>query len=325
MGGGWALAAHGGAGVIERGLLRPDQEAAYRRAMAHAAEAGAAVLRAGGRALAACEEGVRAMEDDPLFNAGRGSAFTADGEVEMDASIMDGRDLAAGAVAGVISIKNPVSLARAVMERSPHVFLVGHGAEAFARSEGLETAPPAYFFTLRRWSALEHALDERGLPPPPRPAGVVDDLAAALAHDEGKRGTVGVVARDVYGDVAAATSTGGTTGKRWGRVGDSAIIGAGAYASNRGCAVSATGAGEYFIRLAVAKEICALVEHRGLALQAAADAVVQEQLTALGGDGGVIAVSPDGAVAWSFNTAGMYRARIGAAEPLTVGLYKDDP
>lgn len=293
--------------------------------MAQAAEAGAAVLRAGGRALAACEAGVRAMEDDPLFNAGRGSVFTADGAVEMDAAVMDGRDLAAGAVAGVTSVKNPVSLARAVMERSPHVFLVGHGAEAFARSVGAETAPPAYFFTLRRWSSLEHELERRGLPPPPRPEGVEDDLAAALAHDEGKRGTVGMVARDVHGDVAAATSTGGTTGKRWGRVGDSPLIGAGTYASNRGCAVSATGAGEFFIRLAVAKEISALVEHRGMPLQSAVDAVVQDQLTALGGDGGVIAVAPDGALAWSFNTLGMYRARIGDGAPLVVGIYGDDP
>lgn len=321
----WSLAAHGGAGVIERGHLKPAQEAAYRQAMAHAAEAGAAVLRAGGRALAACEEGVRVMEDDPLFNAGRGSVFTADGGVEMDAAVMDGRDLSAGAIAGVTSVKNPVSLARAVMERSPHVFLVGHGAEAFARSVGLDTAPPAYFFTARRWSALERELDRRGLPPPPRPEGVVDDLAAALAHDEGKRGTVGVVARDVHGDVAAATSTGGTTGKRWGRVGDSPLIGAGTYASNRGCAVSATGAGEFFIRLAAAKEISALVEHKGLALQAAVDAVVQDQLTAVGGDGGVIAVAPDGAIAWGFNCAGMYRARLSAAEPLVISIYKDDP
>jgi beta-aspartyl-peptidase (threonine type) len=211
------------------------------------------------------------------------------------------------------------------MEQSPHVFLVGHGAEAFARSVGFETEPLAYFFTLRRWSALEHELDRRGLPPPPRPAGVIDDLAAALAHDEGKRGTVGVVARDAYGDVAAATSTGGTTGKRWGRVGDSPLIGAGTYASNRGCAVSATGAGEFFIRLAVAKEVSALVEHRGLSLQAAVDAVVQDELTAIGGDGGVVAVAPDGAMAWSFNSSGMYRARISDGEPLVVGIYKDDP
>jgi len=321
----WSLAAHGGAGAIERGLLRPEQERAYRQGVARAAEAGAAVLRAGGRALCACEEAVRVMEDDPLFNAGRGSVFTADGGVEMDAAIMDGRDLAAGAVAGVSSIRNPVSLARAVMERSPHVFLVGHGAEAFARSMGLETAPSAYFFTLRRWSALEHELDRRGLPPPPRPEGVLDDLAAALAHDEGKRGTVGVVARDSNGNVAAGTSTGGTTGKRWGRVGDSPLIGAGTYASNASAAVSGTGEGEYFIRLALAHRICALVEFEGLPLQAAADRVVQDDLTKLGGQGGVICVVPDGQMAWSFNTSGMYRARISHDQAMVVGIYKDDP
>jgi beta-aspartyl-peptidase (threonine type) len=320
----WSLVAHGGAGVIDRGDLRPEQERAYRAAMARAAEAGAAVLRAGGRALDACEAGVRVLEDEPLFNAGRGAVFTADGTVELDAALMDGRDRAAGAVAGVTAVRNPIALARAVMELSPHVFLVGEGADTFARRAELETVPPNYFFTERRWKSLERELARLGLPVPPRPAGARDDLVAALAHDEGKRGTVGVVARDVHGDVAAATSTGGTTAKRFGRVGDSPLIGAGTYASNRGCAVSATGAGEFFIRLVVAKEICALVEHKELSLQAAADAVVQDELTALGGDGGVIAVAPDGAMAWSFNTSGMYRAKISDAEPLVVGIYKDD-
>ncbi|MDB5448534.1 MAG: Asparaginase, partial [Phenylobacterium sp.] len=245
--------------------------------------------------------------------------------IELDAAVMDGRTLEAGAVAGVTRTRNPVSLARAVMARSDHVFLIAEGADAFSRHAGLEQVEPGYFFTERRWRSLERELARRGLPVPARPAGARHDAAAALAHDEGKRGTVGVVARDVHGDVAAATSTGGTTAKRWGRVGDSPLIGAGTYASNRACAVSATGDGEFFIRLAVAKEICALVEHRGLGLQAAIDAVVQGELTALGGDGGVIAVGPDGTMAWSFNTSGMYRARIGAAEPLSVGIYKDDP
>jgi beta-aspartyl-peptidase (threonine type) len=321
----WSLAAHGGAGMIDRGDLRPEQERAYREAMACAAQAGAAVLRTGGRALDACEAAARALEDEPLFNAGRGAVFTADGKVELDAAVMDGRRLEAGAVAGVTRARNPISLARAVMERSPHVLLIGAGADAFAGEVGLEQVEPAYFFTERRWTALERTLAKQGLPPPPRPEGAQDDAAAALAHDEGKRGTIGVVARDVHGDVAAATSTGGVTAKRWGRVGDSPLIGAGAYASNRGCAISATGAGEFFIRLAVAKEICALVEHKGLALQAAVDVVVQDQLAALGGDGGVIAVAPDGTLAWSFNTSGMYRARISEAQPLAVGIYKDEP
>jgi beta-aspartyl-peptidase (threonine type) len=321
----WALVAHGGAGVIERAHLKPEQERAYRDAMARAAQAGAAVLRAGGRALDAAEAAVRLMEDDPLLNAGRGSVFTAEGRVELDAAVMDGRTLAAGAVAGVSRTRNPVSLARAVMERSPHVFLIGEGADALARHAGLEQVEPAWFFTERRWKALERELARQDLPLPPRPAGARDDVLAALAHDEGKHGTVGAVARDERGDVAAATSTGGTTAKRWGRVGDSPVIGAGTYASNRSCAVSATGAGEFFIRLAIAKEISARVEHRGVSLQAAVDDVVQGELAALGGDGGVIAVAPDGTMAWSFNTSGMYRARISAAEPLTVGIYKDDP
>jgi beta-aspartyl-peptidase (threonine type) len=320
----WALVIHGGAGLIRRGQLSGQQDAAYRGALAHAAEEGAAVLRAGGRALDACEAAVRRMEDDPLFNAGRGSVFTAEGRVEMDAAIMEGAGLRAGAVAGVAGVRNPVSLARAVMERSPHVFLIGVGAEAFAREAGCEIVPQAWFFTERRWRSLARELGRRGLAVPPRPAGARDDRAAELAYDEGKRGTVGAVARDAHGDLAAATSTGGTTAKRWGRVGDSPLIGAGTYASNRGCAVSATGAGEVFIRLAVAKEICALVEHKGLPLQAAVDAVVQGELAALQGDGGVIAAAPDGTLAWSFNTAGMYRARIGAHEPLAVALYGDE-
>jgi beta-aspartyl-peptidase (threonine type) len=321
----WSLVIHGGAGVIERRHLRPEQEEAYREALARAAEAGASVLRAGGAALDAAEVAVRVMEDDPLFNAGRGAVFTAEGRVELDAAVMDGRTLAAGAVAGVSRTRNPVALARAVMDGSPHVFLIGEGADAFARSVGLAQVEPAYFFTERRWKALERGLARLDLPIPPRPDGVQEDALAALAHDEGKRGTVGAVARDRRGDLAAASSTGGTTAKRWGRVGDSPVIGAGVYASNRACAVSATGAGEYFIRLAVAKEICALVEHRGLALQAALDEVVQQQLPAIGGDGGVIAVAPDGRMGWSFNTSGMYRARISSGEPLVVGVYKDDP
>jgi L-asparaginase / beta-aspartyl-peptidase len=321
---GWALAIHGGAGVIRRADLKPEQDQAYREALARAAETGAAILGSGGRAVDACEAAVRRMEDDPLFNAGRGSVFSAQGRVEMDAAIMEGRGLQAGAVAGVSTAKNPVSLARAVMERSGHVFLIGAGAEAFAREAGLEAAGSDYFFTERRWRALERELGKAGLPAPPRPAGARDDRVAALAHDEGKRGTVGAVARDVGGDVAAAASTGGITGKRWGRVGDTPLIGAGVYASNRGCAVSATGAGEFFIRLAVAKEICALVEHRGMGLQQAVDAVVQGELAAIGGDGGVIAVAPDGALAWSFNTEGMHRASVARAQPLRVAIYGDE-
>jgi beta-aspartyl-peptidase (threonine type) len=322
----WALVVHGGAGAITRDDLRPEQDAAYREAMATAAQAGAAVLRAGGSAMDAIEAAIHLLEDDPLFNAGRGAAFTAEGRNELDASIMDGATLSAGAVAGVTTTRHPISAARAVIEGSTHVMLGGEGADAFARSQGLEQVDPVYFFTERRWRALEKGLARLGLPMPARPPGAPEDMSgkAALVHEEGKHGTVGVVARDVHGDVAAGTSTGGSSAKRWGRVGDSPIIGAGTYASNKGCAVSCTGAGEYFIRLGVAHEICALVQHRGLSLQAAADQVIQQDLTALGGDGGIIAVAPDGQMAWSFNTPGMYRARIADGQPLVVGVYKDD-
>jgi len=323
----WAILVHGGAGTIDRGDLRPEQEAAYRAALGRVAETGAAVLKRGGSALDAVQAGIVLLEDDPLFNAGRGAVFTADGRNELDAAVMEGRAMKAGAVAGVTRTRHPISLARAVMEHSPHVFLVGEGADAFARTQHLEQVDPAWFFTERRWRSLEKALKSEGLPIPPRPVGaaLAPDAAAALAHDEGKHGTVGMVALDSHGDVAAGTSTGGVTAKRWGRVGDSPIIGAGTYASNRSCAVSATGAGEYFIRLTVAREICALVEYKRLSLQAAVDQVVQKELTTIGGDGGVIAVAPDGQMAWSFNTSGMYRARLSDGQPLVVGIYKDDP
>jgi len=284
-------------------------------------------LKKGGSALDAIEASIHILENEPLFNAGRGAVFTADGKNELDASIMEGRTLKAGAVAGVTRTRHPISLARAVMEKSPHVFLIGDGADAFSKAQGLEQVEPSYFFTERRWRSLEAELKKQGLPIPKRPEGAAlkPDEAAALAHDEGKRGTVGVVALDAQGNVAAGTSTGGTTAKRWGRVGDSPIIGAGTFASNASCAVSATGTGEYFIRLTVAREVCALVEHKGLSLQAAADQVIQSNLTALKGDGGVIAVAPNGDMAWSFNTSGMYRAKIADGRPLVVGIYKDDP
>lgn len=322
----WSLVVHGGSGVIERTDLTPQQDRAYRAALATAAEAGAAVLRAAGAAVDAVEAAVRVLEDDPLFNAGRGAVFTAQGKVELDAAIMDGASLKAGAVAGVTRTRNPISLARAVMARSEHVFLNGEGADAFAAAQGLAQVEPGYFFVERRWRALEKQLAREGAAVPPRPAGApANEDVAALAHDEGKRGTVGVVACDSKGDVAAGTSTGGTTAKRWGRVGDSPVIGAGTYAANASAAVSGTGEGEYFIRLALAHRICALVEFAGLTLQAACDRVVQQDLEALGGHGGVIAVAPDGSSAWSFNTSGMYRARIAHDQALVVGIYKDDP
>lgn len=322
----WSLVVHGGSGVIDRADLKPEQDRAYRAALTRASEAGAAVLGASGAALDAVEAAVAVLEDDPLFNAGRGAVFTAEGRVELDAAIMDGATLEAGAVAGVTRTRNPISLARCVMERSAHVLLMGPGADAFSADHRLEQVDPGYFFVERRWRALERQLERDGLPVPPRPPGVRSSLSvAALAHDEGKRGTVGAVARDMAGNVAAGTSTGGTTGKRWGRVGDSPLIGAGTYASNASAAVSGTGEGEYFIRLALAHRICALVELSGLSLQAAVDRVVQDDLGALGGQGGVIAVAPDGHMAWSFNTSGMYRARVAAGRGLEVAIYKDEP
>lgn len=320
----WAIAIHGGAGAIAPGQLKPEQEAAYRASLERIILAGGEVLEHGGSALDAVEAAVRLLEDDPLYNSGRGAVFTAEGRSELDAAIMDGRTLDAGAVAGVTRAAHPITLARAVMERSDHVMLMGSGADAFAESLGVEPVEPGHFFTERRWKSLVRSLEAQGLPVPPRPPGASQDPRAELAHDEGKHGTVGAVAVDIHGHVAAATSTGGLTAKRWGRIGDSPIIGAGTYASDQACAVSATGSGEFFIRLAVAHEIAALVRHRGLSLPAATDAVVQDQLTALGGDGGVIAAGPDGALAWSFNTSGMYRARLAEGGAPVIGVYKDD-
>lgn len=321
----WAIVVHGGAGVIERKQLTAEQEQAYREAMRKVTGSGAKLLAAGKPALDVIEATIGMMEDDPLFNAGRGAVFTAQGRNELDAAIMDGKTLQAGSVAGVTRTRHPISLARRVMDASPHVMLVGTGADAFSAQQGLEQVEPGWFYTQRRWDALATFLKANKLPLPGKPSGIAgDDPAKNLAHDEGKKGTVGVVVLDTSGNVAAGTSTGGTTGKRWGRVGDSPIIGAGTYASNQSCAVSATGTGEYFIRLSVAHEICSLVKYRGMSLQAAADQVVQQQLTQLQGDGGIIAVAPDGQTAWSFNTSGMYRARAAEGQPLTIGIFKDE-
>lgn len=323
----WSIVVHGGAGVIERAEMDPATEAAYRAALGSAVRAGGDVLAKGGSALDAVETVIQQMEDDPLFNAGRGAVFSAEGRNELDASIMDGATLKAGAVAGVTRTRHPISLARAVMDKSPHVFLIGEGAERFARSQGLEEAPPAFFFTERRWQALERELQAQGLPAPPRPVGAPPPPAqrsGRVAPDDHRFGTVGVVVRDARGNFAAGTSTGGLTAKRWGRAGDTPVIGAGTYAKNGVCAVSATGTGEYFIRLAVARSICARIELRRETAQRATDEVIQKELTALGGDGGVIVVGPRGEPVWSFNTSGMYRARMVAGRAPEVAIYKDE-
>jgi len=325
----WALVIHGGAGVIERKAMTPEADASYRAGMKQAAEAAEAVLDRGGSAMDAVEAAIRLLEDNPLFNAGKGAVFTYDGKVELDAAIMDGSNMKAGAVAGVRTVRHPISLARAVMEHSPHVMLAGAGADTFAATQGLEIVPQSYFFTERRWQSLIKQLQKEHAPIPPRPDGAppaperpVAEFEPPEAH---KYGTVGVVALDRNGNIAAGTSTGGTQAKRWDRIGDSPIIGAGTYASNQSCGVSATGDGEYFIRLTVARTICALVQYKGMSLQAAADQVIHKDLVAIHGGGGVVALAPDGQIAWSFNTPGMYRARWRQGDKLEIGIYKDEP
>jgi beta-aspartyl-peptidase (threonine type) len=325
----WSIVVHGGAGVIERKDMPPATEAAYRAAMKTAIETGAAVLEKGGTSLDAVQATIQYLEDNPLFNAGKGAVFTADGRNELDAAIMDGATLKAGAVAHITTTRHPIAAARAVMEKSPAVFLAGPDADKFAASTGLEEVPNSYFFTEQRWQGLVRELKKEGKPIPSRPAGAPPTPAKPLAMieppDAHKWGTVGVVALDEAGNIAAGTSTGGLQAKLPGRIGDSPIIGAGTYASNHSCAVSGTGTGEYFIRLTVAREICALVEDKHMKLQAAADEVIHKQLEGLHGDGGVIAIAPDGEAAWSFNSPGMYRARMSQGSQPTIAIYNDEP
>lgn len=325
----WAIVMHGGAGVIERGSMTPERDRAYRAGLDEALHAATTVLDKGGTSIDAVEAALRKLEDNPLFNAGKGAVFTADGKNELDAAIMDGKTLKAGSVAGVTRTKNPISLARAVMEKSSNVMLVGAGADQFAVSLGLQQVDNSYFFTEPRWQGLVRQLKKEGRPIPPRPAGAppqpAKPVAALETPDAHKWGTTGIVVRDRSGNIAAGTTTGGTQAKRFGRVGDTPIIGAGTYAANDSCAVSATGTGEYFIRLTVARTICALVEYKGMALQAAVDEVIDKQLTALKGDGGVIAITPDGQLAWGYNTPGMFRARMVEGGAAQMGIYKDEP
>jgi beta-aspartyl-peptidase (threonine type) len=302
----WKLVVHGGAGVIEPRLLSEAKERAIRSALHAALEAGAAVLSSGGGALDAVERAAKVLENDPHFNAGRGSVFTYQGTIEMDAAIMDGGSRAAGAVAGVSATKNPVSLARRIMEDSRHVLLSREGADQFSREQGLEQAPPEYFATAERREALE----------------IMRSQGDDYFDEELKYGTVGAVAVDVRGHVAAATSTGGITGKRWARIGDSPMIGAGTYADDRAAAISCTGSGEYFIRAGVAHEICARMRMLGEGVRKAADEAIAD-VGLLGGTGGVIAVTPQGDATWAFNTIGMYRG-IASAEGLRVAIFADE-
>lgn len=305
-----AIALHGGAGTIERGAMSEELEANYRAFLHDAITRGYEELREGRSGLDVVVGIIQMMEDSPLFNAGRGAVYTWEGTHELDASIMHGEHLDAGAVAGVSTVKSPIALARAVMEDSPHVMLAGAGAEAFALERGFDPVPAEYFATERRREALEayKANEQAGLKP----------------EADHKFGTVGVAVLDQTGNLVAGTSTGGMTGKRWGRVGDSPVIGAGTYADNRSCAVSATGHGEYFIRHTVARDICARMQFGGVTLEEAASTVVMEELVAAAGEGGVVAVDPAGRVALVFNTPGMYRASIDAAGRKVVAIYGED-
>jgi len=302
----WKLVIHGGSGAMRRGGLAAELEQAARDGLAAALDAGEAVLATGGDALDAVEAAARVLEEDPAFNAGRGSVLAFDGHVELDAAIMDGRDRRAGAVAGLRTTRAPISAARAVMDQSPHVLMSFHGADEFALEVGLEQVPNRWFVTPERRRQLDELL-ARGS----------DAFDADI-----KYGTIGAVAVDHNGHVAAATSTGGLTAKRWGRIGDSPLIGAGTFADDRAAAVSATGLGEVFIRAAAAHELCARVRIGGETLQAALDAVLAD-VKALGGNGGLIAVSPLGEAAWGFTTPGMYRASVGP-DGRNIAIYGDE-
>jgi beta-aspartyl-peptidase (threonine type) len=311
----WGIVIHGGAGTIRRGSMTPEMEAAYRAKLTEALQTGHAILARGGSSLDAVEGTINVMEDSPLFNAGKGAVFTSAGTNELDASIMDGRTRNAGAVAGVTHVKNPIDLARLVMTESPHVMMVGEGAENFAEAQGIELVPEDYFYTERRWESLQRArAAERG------------ETAAAdgpWSEQAWKMGTVGAVALDKAGNLAAGTSTGGMTNKRWGRVGDAPIIGAGTFADNRCAGISATGHGEYFIRSVVAYDICALMLYRGMTVEEAATEVVMNKLVEFGGDGGIIAMDRNGEYVMVFNTPGMYRGYMGANGEPVIGIYEN--
>jgi beta-aspartyl-peptidase (threonine type) len=324
---------HGGAGTITRANMSPEKEKAYRGALNMAMQKGYSILKNGGTSLQAVEAAIMVMEDSPLFNAGKGAVFTHDGKNELDAAVMEGKTLKAGAIAGVTTIKNPIRTAIAVMEKSPHVLMIGKGAETFAREQGMEIVDPSYFYTEARFKALKIAKEEekieldhsekekKEIRKAPKTGSVSGE---ELIFTEGKKyGTVGCVALDKFGNLAAGTSTGGMTNKRYGRVGDAPIIGAGTYANNNTCAVSATGHGEFFIRSVVAYDISALMEYKGLSVKQAADEVVTKKLVERGGEGGIIALDRDGNIAMPFNSEGMYRGYIKNDGTNEVLIYKD--
>jgi len=295
----FAMAIHGGAGTILKSKMTDEKEKAYIEILEEVLNTGFEILNAGGSSLDVVQKCINIMEDSPLFNAGKGAVFTAEGRNELDASIMEGKNLNAGAVAGVSHIKNPIDLARLVMEKSSHVLMAREGAEAFAVEQGIELVDEKYFYTERRWESLQKRIEKEN-----------KNQSNLIKNTEEKFGTVGVVALDKDGNLAAGTSTGGMTYKKFGRVGDSPIIGAGTYANNKSCAVSATGHGEYFIRGVIAYDIAAIMEYQGKSIQQAADIVIHKKLTEMGGTGGVIALDANGNIAMTFNTEGMYRGYI---------------
>jgi beta-aspartyl-peptidase (threonine type) len=316
----YVMVIHGGAGTILKANMTPAKELAYREALTQALKTGYAALKAGKSSMDAVEATIHIMEDSPLFNAGKGAVFTHEGRNEMDAAVMDGKTQMAGAVAGVTTIRNPISAARAVMDKSEHVMMVGQGAELFAKQAGLKIVPPSYFYTKDRWDGLQRAIKQ-------------DSVKAVLDHDskksmllgiqnrDDKFGTVGAVALDKAGNLAAGTSTGGMTNKKYGRVGDAPIIGAGTYANNKTAGISATGWGEFYIRNVVAYDISAMMEYKNMSLQDAAAAAI-EKVGKMGGDGGLIALDHAGNVAMPFNTAGMYRGTVTEDGEIEVLIYK---
>ncbi|MFY0602337.1 MAG: isoaspartyl peptidase/L-asparaginase [Flavobacteriaceae bacterium] len=314
----FAIIIHGGAGTILKKNMTPEKEAAYKSKLAEAIKIGHEILKKGGTSLDAVEKTIHVLENSPLFNAGKGAVFTNEGANEMDASIMDGATLNAGAIAGVKDIKNPISTARLVMSNSDHVMLSGLGASQFAKEQGVEIVDPSYFYTERRFKSLERVKKkEKKLEATKTTAFYDADIK------DSKFGTVGCVALDKSGNIAAGTSTGGMTNKRWNRIGDAPIIGAGTYANNLTCGVSSTGWGEYFIRGMVAYDISALMEYKGITLKEATNEVIQKKLTKLGGTGGVVALDKNGNMQFEFNTAGMYRASMNDKGELVVKIYKD--
>lgn len=317
----FAIIIHGGAGTILKKNMTPETEAAYKAKLKEAITIGYDILKNGGSSLDAVQKTINVMEDSPLFNAGKGAVFTNAETNELDASIMDGKTLNAGASAGTTTVRNPINLARVIMEKSPHVMMAGTGAETFAKEQGLSIVNPTYFFTERRFNSLKRVKEQEA-----NNAENFDTESTSLDFYDSdiknsKFGTVGCAALDKNGNLAAGTSTGGMTNKRYGRVGDAPIIGAGTYANNKSCAVSSTGWGEYFIRAMVAHDISALIQYKGLTLKEAAQEVIQKKIPELGGDGGIVAIDKDGNMVAEFNTAGMYRATMNDKGELKIGIY----